>query len=221
MSSSRSHLNDEEAEVADFLPVDAELDDQGLTLLEQFFRTLDDERFRRMKPGEQLLYLQLLRWQHGHRREVLEASRSQMSAWTGLAWDTVKKYLPRLMADGLVTQVRAADSLNPAAYDVHWLPPLPAVSSAPSPMVAATYVDELDGDDLKEYHRLECLLPITERRQMQSDIGQELHQLGIPWNYGLIKKLVIWRFLTQSPYRRKLAEKHPNWFSPLPSITHS
>ena len=202
--------DDDEQGLAENLPLDAELDGEGLTLLERFFRTMDDERFRRMKPGQQLLYLQLLRWRYARPQEQLEASRSQMSAWTGLAWDTVKKYLPGLIADGLVTLTRPPDRINPAAYDVHWLPPLPV--PAPSPEAAATYVDQLDPEDLAEFHRLECLLPLSERREMQLDIGQDLHQLGIPWSHALIKKLVIWRFLTQSPYRRKLESKHPAWF---------
>lgn len=205
----------EERDVAEFLLSEAQLDKEGLTLLERFFRVLDDERFRGMKPGQQLLYLQLLRWQQGRNREMLEASRSQMSAWTGLAWDTVKKYLPGLKQAGLVTIVREATPAYSAAYEVHWLPALPASAAAPSPLAAATYVDQLDKADLEEFHRLEHLLPMTERRQMQSDIGEELHQLGIPWNYDLIKKLVIWRFLTRSPYRRTLAKKHPEWFVPV------
>lgn len=202
--------DDEEQGLAENLPLDAELDGEGLTLLERFFRIMDDERFRRMKPGQQLLYLQLLRWRYARPQEQLEASRSQMSAWTGLAWDTVKKYLPGLIADGLVTLTRPPDRTNPAAYDVHWLPPLPV--QAPSPEAEATYVDQLDKEDLAEFHRLECLLPLSERREMQLDIGQDLHQLGIPWSHTLIKKLVIWRFLTQSPYRRKLENKYPAWF---------
>ncbi len=106
-------------------------------------------------------------------------------------------------------------------YEVHWLPPLPVSTpdQASSLLKNATYVDQLDEHDLKEYRRLDCLLPMTERRQMQNEIGEELHQLGIPWNYDLIKKLVIWRFLTKSPYRRELMKKHPKWFGPVnPSI---
>ncbi len=204
-----------ERDVAEFLLSEAQLDKEGLTLLERFFQVLDDERFRGMKPGQQLLYLQLLRWQHGQNREMLEASRSQMSKWTGLAWDTVKKYLPALIKAKLVTIVREATPTYSAAYEVHWLPPLPDSEAASSPLAAATYVDQLDEYDLEEFHRLELLLPISERRQMQSDLGEELHQLGIPWNYDLIKKLVIWRFLTTSPYRRTLAKKHPEWFGPV------
>lgn len=210
-----SNDEQEKRDVAEFLLSEAQLDKEGLTLLERFFRVLDDERFRGMKPGQQLLYLQLLRWQQGRNREMLEASRSQMSEWTGLAWDTVKKYLPALIKARLVTTVREATPTYSAAYEVHWLPPRPASASTPSPLAAATYVDQLDRYDLQEFHRLELLLTMPERRRMQGDIGEELHQLGIPWNYDLIKKLVIWRFLTKSPYRRTLAKKHPEWFGPV------
>lgn len=202
-------------DIAEFLLSENTLEDDRATLLDRFFGVLDDDRFRRMKPGQQLLYLQLLRWQHGQKRQLIEASRSQMSAWTGLAWDTIKKYLPGLIEVNLVTLVREATPSYSAAYEVHWLPPLPESAAAPPPLMAATYVDQLDGDDLTEYHRLERLLTIPERRQMQWDIGEDLHRLGIPWNYDLIKKLVIWRFLTRSPYQRTLAKKHPKWFAAL------
>lgn len=205
---------DDDGDVAGFIPPEANLDGQGLTLLDRFFRVLDDERFREMKPGEQLLYLQLLRRQHGKQHEMIEASRSQMSTWTGLAWDTVKKYLPSLMERGLVTQVRPAGHTYSAAYEVHWLPPLPAPIESTHPNTAATYVDQMDAADLAEYQRLEHLLPIAERRQLHNDVSQELHQMGIDWNYDLIKKVVIWRFLTRSPYKRKLVDKYPKWFAP-------
>ena len=64
----------------------------GPLLFARFCQVLDHPTFRSMAPGKQLLYLQLLRWSHGNRKELVEASRLEMCAWTGLAVETIKKH---------------------------------------------------------------------------------------------------------------------------------
>ncbi len=204
----------EEEEVAEFLPVEVSLDTEGLTLLDRMFRTLDHPRFRAMAPGKQLLYLQLLRWSYGQQQDAIEASRMQMSEWTGLAWDTIKKYIPSLIEDKLVKIIRGPTPVNPTMYEVYWLPaPLPSPTPVSRPENIAFYVDQFDADDTAEYARLERLLKAEERRQLQSEVSWSLRDLGIPWNYDLIKKLVMWQYLMRSPYRHRLEEKHPDWFT--------
>jgi hypothetical protein len=206
--------SDEESEVADFLPPDARLDSAGLTLLDRFLATLDHPTFRAWSPGKQVLYLQLLRHTHGVQREWVEASRMDMSLWTGLAWDTIKKYVPALIEDGLVAMIRPHTGVTPPAYEVFWLP---TVSTEPSPPLLSeipSYIDRLDDDDRKEILRLECLVTAVERRQLQSELKWELRQLGISLTTELVHKLVQWRLLMRSPYRRVLMKKHPDWFAP-------
>jgi hypothetical protein len=123
--------SDEEAEVADFLPPDARLDSAGLTLLDRFLATLDHPVFRAWSPGKQVLYLQLLRHTHGAQREWIEASRMDMSRWTGLAWDTIKKYVPALIEDGVVAMIRPHTGVTPPAYEVFWLPAATEPSAPP------------------------------------------------------------------------------------------
>ena len=55
-----------------------------------FCQVLDHPAFRTMAPGKQLLYLQLLRWSHGEGKELVEASRLEMCAWTGWPWKRSK-----------------------------------------------------------------------------------------------------------------------------------
>jgi hypothetical protein len=178
-------------------------------------QTLDHPTYRAMAPGKQQLYLQLLRWSHGNGKDAVEASRVQMSAWTGLAWDTIKKYMPTLMEEKLVQLVRPATSIFSAMYEVYWLPPpsLAALDQATSPDTICCYVDQFTKEDRAEYQRLSRLLTGEERQQLQSDISWSLRDLGIPWNYDLIKKCMMWQFLIRSPYRHQLEAAHPEWFT--------
>lgn len=206
---------DEDKELAAFLPPEAGAEASPLRFLTKLLQTLDHPTYRAMSPGKQQLYLQLLRWSHGQQQEAIEASRVQMSAWTGLAWDTIKKYIPSLIEDKLVQIVRPATSINPAMYEVYWLPPPPRPTldqTAPLETIRC-YVDQFDAEDLAEYQRLTPLLTGAERKQLHSEVSWSLRDLGIPWNYELMKKLVMWQFLIHSPYRRQLEAKHPEWFS--------
>ena len=204
---------DEEQELAEFVPPEASPEARSLQFLTHLLRTLDHPTYRAMAPGKQQLYLQLLRWSHGEGNEAVEASRVQMSQWTGLAWDTIKKYMPTLMKDRLVQLVRPATSISPAMYEIFWLPPPVAQDSSTPPETIACYVDQFTKEDRAEYQRLSRLLTGDERQQLQSDIAWSLRDLGIPWNYALIKKCVMWQFLLRSPYRRQLEANHPEWFS--------
>ncbi len=178
---------------------------------ERVYQVLDHPTFRTMAPGKQLLYLQLLRWSYGNGKELVEASRLDMCAWTGLALETIKKYLPQLIEDGLLTRVRESTPLNPAGYEVRWMPaPVPAQTD---PTVIAYYVDQLTATELAEGKRIEVLLTRDERRQIQSTVSESLRTLGIPWNYDLIKKLITWYHLTHSPYHDQLERDHPGWFT--------
>lgn len=211
-----SYNQSDEDEAAGFIPDEEIPDSEGLSVSERFFRTLDHHQFRAMSPGKQILYLQLLRWSFGCGKDAIEASRLQMSEWTGLAWDTIKKYVPELIEiDHVLKIARPATSVNPAMYEVLWLPmSRPATSDTDTrPEMIACYIDQLDKDDKKECHRLASILSKDERRRLQSEISFELHLLGIPWNYLLIKKLITWKHLVQSPYRHTLEKKHPEWFS--------
>lgn len=166
-----------------------------------------------MGPGKAILYLQLLRWSHGNGKELVEASRLEMCAWTGLALETIKKYLPQLLADGLVRQVRDSTPINAAAYEVLWMAtPSPARSDT-DPAAIAYYVDQLNDKELAECARIAVLLTREERRHIQSTVSESLRTLGIPWNYELIKKLMKWYHLTHSPYRDQLERDHPDWFT--------
>ena len=183
----------------------------GQSMFDRFCQILDHPTFRTMTPGKQLLYLQLLRWSHGDGKELFEASRLEMCAWTGLAVETIKKYLPQLIEDGLVTQVRESTPIQAAGYEVHWMP-----AHAPSqtdPTAMAYYVDQLNATELAEAKRIEVLLTREERRQIQSTVSESLRTLGIPWNYDLMKKLITWYHLTHSPYRDQLEREHPDWFT--------
>ena len=183
----------------------------GPSLLDRFFQVLDHPAFRNMAPGKQLLYLQLLRWSSGEGNELVEASRLEMGNWTGLALDTIKKYLPQLIEDGLVTRVRESTPINPAGYEVHWMP-----AHSPSqtdPTAIAYYVDQLTTQERAEGARIAVLLTREERRQIQSTVSESLRTLGIPWNYDLMKKLITWYHLTHSPYRDQLEREHPDWFT--------
>ena len=183
----------------------------GPSRFEHFCQVLDHPAFRTMAPGKQLLYLQLLRWSSGERKELVEASRLEMGAWTGLAVETIKKYLPQLIEDGLVTRVRESTPINPAGYEVRWMP---AYSPAKTdPTAVAYYVDQLNKQEIAEAKRIEVLLTREERRQIQSTVSESLRTLGIPWNYELIKKLITWYHLTHSPYRDQLERDHPDWFT--------
>ena len=204
---------DEEQELAEFVPPEAGSEARSLQFLTRLFQTLDHPAYRAMAPGKQQLYLQLLRWSHGEGKEAVEASRVQMSAWTGLAWDTIKKYMPTLMKDRLVQLVRPATSIAPAMYEVYWLPPPVTLDSGTPPETMGCYVDQFTKEDRAEYQRLSRLLTGDERQQLQSEISWSLRDLGIPWNYALIKKCVMWQFLIRSPYRRVLEKKHPEWFT--------
>ena len=206
---------DEEQELAEFMPLDAGPEARSQQFLTRFLQTLDHPTYRAMAPGKQQLYLQLLRWSHGDGKDSVEASRVQMSVWTGLTWDTIKKYMPMLTEDKLVQRVRPATSISPAMYEVFWLPPPPraTMDQAMPPEAIRCHVDQFDKDDLAEYQRLARLLTGEERQQLQSEIAWSLSDLGIPWNYELIKKLVKWQFLLRSPYRRVLEKKHPEWFT--------
>jgi hypothetical protein len=200
--------------MAEYLPPDARLDSAGLTLLDRFFRTLDHPRFRTMPPGKQILYLQLLRQSHGRQRPMLEASRTDMSAWSGLSWETIKKYVPALIDDGLLAVLREPTNVHPTAYEVRWLPVETDPDARTAPSVVASYIDSLDEEDRKELARLEPLLTLQERRRLQSELGWELRQMGVQVTGALVKALVQWRLLTSSPYRRTLIRKHPDWFAP-------
>ena len=188
-----------------------ETSSSGLSRFERFCQVLDHPAFRRMAPGKQLLYLQLLRWSQGNGKELVEASRLEMCAWTGLAVETIKKYLPQLMEDGLVTRVRESTPINPAGYEIHWIP-----THAPAqtdPTAISYYVDQLNKQEIAEAKRIEVLLTRQERRQIQSTVSESLRTLGIPWNYELIKTLITWYHLTHSPYRDQLERDHPDWFT--------
>lgn len=204
---------DEEQELAEFVPPEAGREARSLEFLTHLLHTLDHPTYRAMAPGKQQLYLQLLRWSHGEGKDAVEASRVQMSEWTGLAWDTIKKYMPTLMEEKLVQLVRPATSISPAMYEVYWLPRPVALDSGTSPETIGCYVDQFTNEDRAEYQRLARLLTGEERQQLHSDISWSLRDLGIPWNYDLIKKCVMWQFLIRSPYRRRLEAKHPEWFS--------
>ena len=203
---------DEEQELAEFVPPGAGSEARSLQFLTRLLQTLDHPTYRAMAPGKQQLYLQLLRWSHGDGKDAVEASRVQMSAWTGLAWDTIKKYMPTLMEAKLVQRVRSATSISPAMYEVYWLPPQVALDLSAPPETISCYVDQFTKEDRAEYQRLARLLTGDERQQLQSDIAWCLRDLGIPWNYDLIKKCVMWQFLIRSPYRRQLEANHPEWF---------
>ena len=183
----------------------------GPSVWERVCQVLDHPTFRKMAPGKQLLYLQLLRWSYGEGKELVEASRLEMGAWTGLAVETIKKYLPQLIEDGLVTRVRESTPINPAGYEIHWIP-----THAPAqtdPTAIAYYVDQLNTQELAEAKRIEVLLTREERRQIQSTVSESLRTLGIPWNYDLLKKLITWSHLSHSPYRDQLEREHPDWFT--------
>ena len=204
---------DEEQELAEFVPPEAGPEAKSLQFLTRLLQTLDHPTYRAMAPGKQQLYLQLLRWSHGDGHDAVEASRVQMSVWTGLAWDTIKKYMPALMEKKLVQLVRSATSISPAMYEVYWLPPPVALDPGIPPETMGCYVDQFTKEDRTEYQRLARLLTGEERQQLQSEISWTLRDLGIPWNYDLIKKCVMWQFLIRSPYRRQLEANHPEWFS--------
>ena len=204
---------DEEQELAEFVPPEAGPEARSLQFLTRLLQTLDHPTYRAMAPGKQQLYLQLLRWSHGEGKDAVEASRVQMSVWTGLAWDTIKKYMPTLMEDQLVQLVRPATPIHPAMYEVYWLPAPVALDSGTPPETMCCYVDQFTQEDRAEYQRLARLLTGDERQQLHSDISWSLRDLGIPWNYDLIKKCVMWQFLIRSPYRRQLEANHPEWFS--------
>lgn len=183
----------------------------GPSLFDRFCQVLDHQAFRTMAPGKQLLYLQLLRWSHGEGKELVEASRLEMGNWTGLALETIKKYLPQLTEDGLVTRVRDSTPINPAGYEVHWMPAhVPAQSD---PTAVAYYVDQLNRQERAEATRIAVLLTREERGQIQSTVSESLRTLGIPWDYEFIKKLITWYHLTHSPYRDQLERDHPDWFT--------
>ena len=183
----------------------------GPSLFDRFCQVLDHPAFRTMAPGKQLLYLQLLRWSQGDGKELVEASRLAMGHWTGLALDTIKKYLPQLIEEGLVTRVRESTPINPAGYEVLWMPAhVPAQSD---PTAVAYYVDQLNRQERAEATRIAVLLTREERGQIQSTVSESLRTLGIPWNYELIKKLITWYHLTHSPYRDQLERDHPDWFT--------
>ena len=183
----------------------------GPSRFEHFCQVLDHPAFRTMAPGKQLLYLQLLRWSQGNGKELVEASRLEMGAWTGLAVETIKKYLPQLIEDGLVTRVRESTPINPAGYEVRWMPAYSPVQTDPT--AVAYYVDQLNTQELAEATRIAVLLTREERGQIQSTVSESLRTLGIPWNYDLIKKLITWYHLTHSPYRDHLERDHPDWFT--------
>lgn len=184
-----------------------------MTVLDRFRQVLDHPAFRKMAPGKSILYLQLLRWSHGNGKELVEASRLEMCAWTGLALETIKKYLPQLVADGLVRLVRESTPINAAAYEVLWMAPASPTGSHTDPTAISYYVDQLNEKDLAECARIAVLLTREERRQIQSTVSESLRTLGIPWNYALIKKLITWYHLTHSPYRDQLEHDHPDWFT--------
>lgn len=204
---------DEEQELAEFVPPEAGHEARSQQFLTRLLQTLDHPTYRAMAPGKQQLYLQLLRWSHGEGHDAVEASRVQMSLWTGLAWDTIKKYIPMLMEAHLVQLVRPATSISPAMYEVYWLPPPVALDPGTPPETMGCYVDQFTKEDRAEYQRLSRLLTGEERQQLQSEIAWSLRDLGIPWHYALIKKCVMWQFLIRSPYRRVLEKKHPEWFT--------
>ncbi len=183
----------------------------GPSRFERFCQVLDHPAFRRMAPGKQLLYLQLLRWSQGNGKELVEASRLELCAWTGLAVETIKKYLPQLIADGLVTRVRESTPINPAGYEVHWMPA--QVPAQTDPTAISYYVDQLTTQERAEAKRIKVLLTREERSHIQSTVSESLRTLGIPWNYELIKKLITWYHLTHSPYRDELEGNHPDWFT--------
>lgn len=183
------------------------------SVFDRFCQVLDHPTFRKMAPGKSILYLQLLRWSHGNGKELVEASRLEMCAWTGLALETIKKYLPQLIADGLVRLVRESTPINAAAYEVLWMAPVSPTGSHTNPTAISYYVDQLNEKDLAECARIAVLLTREERRQIQSTVSESLRTLGIPWNYELIKKLITWYHLTHSPYRDQLERDHPDWFT--------
>lgn len=227
---SRTSSFDEEAELSEFIPDDLPVvastgDGAKLTFLARLLDTLDHPRYRAMSPGKQQLYLQLLRWSYGKELKQpdeneeentasVTASRLEMSGWTGLAWDTVKKYMAVLMDEGLVTIINSATPTEPAMYSVSWLPPPPrlALEKQVTAEGLSFYVDQLDEVDNAEYQRLSRLLEVKERQQLHSEVQWSLRDLGLPWNYELIQKLIKWQFLLQSPYRRTLESKYPAWF---------
>ena len=183
----------------------------GQPIFDRFCQVLDHPTFRSMPPGKQLLYLQLLRWSYGEGKELVEASRLEMCAWTGLAVETIKKYLPQLIEDGLVTRVRDSTPINPAGYEIRWMP---AHSPAQTdPTAIAYYVDQLNTQERAEAKRIDILLTREERSHIQSTVSESLRTLGIPWQYELIKKLITWYHLTHSPYRDQLERDHPDWFT--------
>ena len=204
---------DEEQELAEFVPPEAGPEARSLHFLTRLLQTLDHPTYRAMAPGKQQLYLQLLRWSHGEGNDAVEASRVQMSLWTGLAWDTIKKYMPTLIEEKLVQLVRPATSISPAMYEVFWLPAPFALDPGTSPETMGCYVDQFTKEDRAEYQRLARLLTGEERQQLQSDIAWRLRDLGIPWSYDLIKKCVMWQFVIRSPYRRVLEKNHTEWFT--------
>ena len=185
----------------------------GLSLFDRFCQMLDHSTFRAMAPGKKILYLQLLRWSQGNGKELVEASRLEMCAWTGLALETIKKYLPQLIEEGLVTRVRESTPINPAGYEVHWLAAHSPAHSQTNPTAIAYYVDQLTDKEQAEGARIAVLLTREERGHIQSTVSDSLRTLGIPWNYELMKKLITWYHLTHSPYRNQLERDHPDWFT--------
>ncbi len=183
----------------------------GPSVWERVCQVLDHPAFRTMAPGKQLLYLQLLRWSYGEGKELVEASRLEMCAWTGLAVETIKKYLPQLIEEGLVTRVRESTPINPAGYEIRWMPV--HVPAQTDPTAIAYYVDQLNTQERAEAKRIDILLTREERGQIQSTVSESLRTLGIPWNYELIKQLITWYHLTHSPYRDQLERDHPDWFT--------
>jgi hypothetical protein len=183
----------------------------GPSVWERVCQVLDHPTFRAMAPGKQLLYLQLLRWSQGEGKELVEASRLEMGVWTGLAVDTIKKYVPQLIEDGLVTRVRESTPINPAGYEVRWMPA--QVPAQTDPTAIAYYVDQLNRQERAEATRIAVLLTREERGHIQSTVSESLRTLGIPWHYELIKKLITWYHLTHSPYRDHLERDHPDWFT--------
>lgn len=146
------------------------------SLLDRFFQVLDHPAFRTMAPGKQLLYLQLLRWSHGNGKELVEASRVEICAWTGLAVETIKKYLPQLIQEGLVTRVRESTPINPAGYEIRWMPA--HVPAQTDPTAIAYYVDQLNTQERAEAKRIDILLTREERGQIQSTVSESLRTLG-------------------------------------------
>lgn len=217
IASPHSQPFDEEAEVADFLPPELTLEgrttlsgDWRLEYLDQLHMTMEDPRFLTMPPSAQLLYLHFLKKSHGIGNQEVRISVDRLVADSKLAWMTVQKHLKTLATVGLLTMSLPSRQRVASTYLVHWFPELEKRQELKE---IATRYDQLDQEDLAELRRLTPLLTAQERDEMSSDIHINFRADGLIPSPELVRKILHYRLLTTYPYKRKLAEKHPEWFN--------